>query len=221
MGSVIVVQANWKSDGVMWFSGGTSFGTRSHVDTYKYSLAKDDGPKLQEFLDKIEKLIPEELIRPGMSEVDHLVIAVQRYEDSLLKPEITESRLSFAIMALEALFLKEEEREELEHRLGQRVAKLLAEFGHEPLEVYNKLKRSYSIRSSFVHGSPISKDQQSEALKLTQDILEYVRLSIVIQLQLKGTIDKDKFLSLLDNTLLTQNASEKLQKILEENCEIR
>jgi hypothetical protein len=79
VGSVIAVQTKWKSDAVMWFSGGTSHSSRSHIDTYKYSLVKTDGPKLKEFLDKIEKLIPDEVILPGTSEVDHLVIAIQRY----------------------------------------------------------------------------------------------------------------------------------------------
>jgi F0F1-type ATP synthase alpha subunit len=123
-------------------------------------------------------------------------------------------------MCLEALYLKENERQELDHRLGQRVAKLFNQFNHEPLEVYNKIKRSYEIRSSFVHGSPISKDQQNEASKLAQDILEYARVSIIIQLQLKVVMDKDKFLNLLDNSLLNKQANEKLQSLIEKNCQV-
>lgn len=217
VGSIINISTKWKSDGVMWIGGGTTTGSGNISPFYKYSISKNDIPKIKEFLDKIEKLIPQEIIFPSSSEVDHTVIAIQRYQDALLKPEINESRLSFAIMSLEAIYLKDNERQELEHRLGQRVAMTLAKYGHNSLEIYNKLKSSYEIRSSFVHGSPISKERQAEAAELASSIIEYSRLSIVIQLQLKGITEKDKFLNLVDNSLLNQNASDKLDALLQKH----
>ena len=220
VGSVMSSRTKWKSDAIMGLTGGTSHASRYHVATYKYPITTADGTKLNEFIDNIGKLLPKEIIQRGSSDVDYLVIAIQRYQDALLKPEIAESRLSFAIMCLEALYLKEKERQELDHRLGQRVAKILGQFDHETLKVYNDIRRSYSIRSNFVHGSPVSQDEQSEAIKLAQDILEYARLSIVLQLQIKNKMKKDDFLNLVDKSLLNDEESKKLKKLIDENCKV-
>lgn len=220
VGSVMSTRTKWKSDAIMGLTGTTSFSSQHHVATYKYPITTADGTKLNEFIDNIGKLLPKEIIQRGSSEVDYLVIAIQRYQDALLKPEIAESRLSFAVMCLEALYLKENERQELDHRLSQRVAKILGQFDHETLKVYNDIRRSYSIRSNFVHGSPVSQDEQNEAIKLAQDILEYARLSIVLQLQIKSKIKKDDFLNLVDKSLLNNEESKKLKKLIDENCKM-
>ena len=220
VGSIIATKIKWKSDSVMWMGGGTSFSSRANVSAYRYIIEEKDTQSLSEFLSKIESLIPEDVISPGTDEVDYLTIAIQRYVDSLLKPEIAESRLTFAMMCLEALYLKQDERQELEHRLAQRISKTLYQFGHEPLEIFNKVKRSYEIRSSFVHGSPIPKNKQSDAQKLAEDILEYARSSIVIQLQLKHTMDKEKLLALVDNSLLNPQANTKLNGLLKKYCKV-
>jgi hypothetical protein len=219
VGSVLNIRTLWRSESVL-FMGGISFTSHVIPATYKYSLSKIDIPKLEKFMEIILPLIPIRLTEPGAGHVDYSVIAIQRFNDAILKPEIPESRLSFAVMALESLYLKEMEREELERRLGQRVARLLSFYGHKPLEVYNTLKRSYDIRSSFVHGSPIPKEKMEEVSKLTEKVLEYVRLSIVLFLQLKSKYGKDKFLSLIDNSLLSKEAFDKIKGILKENCAI-
>ena len=218
VGSVDGVKIFWKSESVLDF-GGTQYKTNS-PENYKYPLSNQDVPKLQEFIAKILPLIPQNLIDPSIGQVDYSVIAIQRYNDAVLKPEIFESRLSFAIMALEALYLKETERAELEHRLGQRVARLLSFYGYEPLEVYNTLKDSYDLRSSFVHGSPIPSERLKDIDKTGQKVIEYVRLSIVLFLLLKQMYEKDKFLSLVDHSLLNKNAYDKLEQTLKEHCAI-
>lgn len=221
LGSVSSIKTFWKSESILSL-GSTSITGRFSINSpsYKYSLSVSDVEKLKEFQNIIEKLIPPVLIGQGSGEVDYLVIAIQRYNDSILKPEIMESRLSFAIMCMEALYLKKDERQELEHRLSQRVAKVLTNLGHQPLEVYNRLKRAYGVRSSFVHGSPIEKEELNDLPKLTENIIEYARLSIVIQLLLKSKYDKEKLLSLTDNSLLSEDASEKLEKLFKEDCKI-
>ena len=70
------------------------------------------------------------------------------------------------------------------------------------------------------HGSPVSQDEQSEAIKLAQDILEYARLSIVLQLQIKNKMKKDDFLNLVDKSLLNDEESKKLKKLIDENCKV-
>lgn len=220
VGSVSNVRTVWKSESVLEFTGGmVSFGGLIS-ESYKYSLSKADVPKLKEFFEKILPLIPPNLYDPATRQVDYSVIAVQRYNDAISKPEIFESRLTFAVMALEALYLKENEREELEHRLSQRLARLLSFCGYEPIEVYNTMKESYGLRSSFVHGSPIPEEKLKGIAKMGQEVIEYARLSIVLFLLLKQVTEKDKFLSLIDHSLLSENAVDKLAKTLKEHCTI-
>lgn len=220
VGSVSNVRTVWNSESILEFGvGSISFGGLLS-ESYKYSLSKEDVPKLKVFFEKILPLVPPNLYDPAIKQVDYSVIAVQRYNDAISKPEIFESRLSFAIMALEALYLKENEREELEHRLSQRLARLLGFCGYEPIEVYNTMKESYDLRSSFVHGSPIPEERLKGIAKMGQEVIEYARLSIVLFLLLKQVTEKDKFLSLIDHSLLSENAVDKLDKTLKEHCTI-
>jgi len=218
VGSIENVKTHW---GVLTFTSlgfGVSSKSYPSSSNYKYELKKEDIPRLSDFLKKFPSLIPSALTS-GQGEIDYSVIAIQRYNDALMKPEIFESRLSFGIMALEALFLKKEiENGELEHRLSQRVARLLSLYEYKPLEVFNTLKRSYAIRSSYVHGSPIPKEELNQASELTQKVLDYVRICIILFLQLKEKFEKDKLLNLIDNSLLSEEAFEKLKQELKQNC---
>jgi len=219
VGSISSVKTFWRSDSILDY-GGYVVSSGILPESHKYSLSKADVPKLKEFIENVIPLIPQNLFDPAIKQVDYSVIAIQRYNDAILKPEIIESRLSFAIMALEALYLKETEREELEHRLGQRVARLLSFCGYEPLEVYNTIKESYGLRSSFVHGSPISEEKLKGIAEIDKEVIEYSRLSIVLFLLLKQVSEKEKFLSLIDHSLLNENAFDKLEKTLKEHCAI-
>jgi hypothetical protein len=218
VGSIESVKTYWGANTFTSLGFGVSSKNYPSSSNYRYQLTKDDAPKLSDFLKKIPSLIPLVLIG-GQGEIDYSAIAIQRYNDALMKPEIFESRLSFGIMALEALYLKKEiENGELEHRLSQRVARLLGLYESKPLEVFNTLKRSYAIRSSYVHGSPIPKEDLKQVSELTQKVLDYVRLSIILFLQLKNTLEKDRLLNLIDNSLLSEEAFEKLKQELKENC---
>jgi len=218
VGSIENIKTFWGTNQFSSLGGDVSSKINISSPAYKYKLTKADIPRLSDFLKKLPALIPSFLI-DGKGEIDYSAIAIQRYNDALMKPEIAESRLSFGIMALEALFLKKElETGELEHRLSQRVARLLSLYEYKPLEVFNTLKRSYAIRSSFVHGSPIPKEDLKQVSALAQKVLNYVRFSIVLFLQLKNTYEKDKLLNLLDNSLLSDEASKKLKQELKQNC---
>jgi hypothetical protein len=215
IGSVQILKTEWKTDSIINFGGTTTSGI-DYFSPYKYPLSKEDSARLKKFLDIIGPLIPKESYesRSSTENTDFSVIAIQRYMDAILKSEINESRLTFAIMSLESIYLKEMERDELEHRLSQRLAKLLGFCNFNKLEVYNTLMRSYGIRSSFVHGSPISQDRINEARKLLEKVLEYDRLSILIFLQLKNEKKKDALLSLIDNSLLEEKSNSKLENLI-------
>jgi hypothetical protein len=157
-------------------------------------------------LNKMKRLLP----IPFETPADSLSIAFQRYKDALLQPVTTESQITSLITCLEALYLKADERMELTHRLGQRVSALLRFHGFTPLEVYNDVRQAYDIRSTFIHGSQIEKEKQQSAQELCKEIMEYARVSLLIFFQLKDA-EKDKVINRLDNSLLDENALQKVK----------
>jgi len=128
-------------------------------------------------------------------------------------------RVTYAIMGLEALFLKSSEREDLSHRLAQRVAKCLSILNYQPIEIYRVLKQSYEVRSEFIHGAPIHEDELRNSGELANKVMEYLRLSILVFMELKKEkIEKENFISIIDNSLLNREAQEKLQSLIKEYC---
>lgn len=217
VGSVESIRSKQRNESMLSFYG-TQFGNIERFENYKYPIGSSNSDTLQDFISKIGELLPPFLI-DGTGTVDHFVIAIQRYADALLKSQIPEGRISFGVMALEALYLGADERQELKDRLSQRAAKVLSNFGFKPLVVYEEIRRAYDIRSNFVHGSPIN-NEHGDLTGLASQILEYVRASIVISLQMKVKYDKEKFLGNIDKSLLDSSISEGLMASIKAACSL-
>jgi uncharacterized protein YeeX (DUF496 family) len=219
VGSISRIKTKFSSPTTLQFIGTVS---RSYITStnFKYGLKKEDEEQLRIFFKVINSKIPDEVVQKGTGEVDFITIAFDRYNDSILKQDVPESRLLSAIMSLEALYLKDDEMSELSERLAQRTALTLSFFDYDPLKVFNIIKRSYNIRSRFVHGSKIGKDDQKDVMILVEKVIEYTRRSLIIYLQINESIDKNKFLNLLSKSLLDKDAKEKLQKMLEGNVKV-
>ena len=211
VGSVSKTRIYWKPKSFLQF-GGTSTPMRWWSTTYRYSLDVSDAEKLPQFVAKIKDKLPIEEKTGNLMATNHLGIAILRYQDAILKPEATENKIAYAVMGLEALYLKAKE-EELSHRLAQRVAKLLSFREEKPIKIYNLVKEAYDIRSSFVHGSPLQNKKPQEVKKILDSIIEYLRKSIITFIQLQE--EKEKLLSLVDNALLEKQAEDKLQNLIE------
>jgi len=56
--------------------------------------------------------------------------------------------------------------------------------------------------------------------KLADRIIEYLRASILIFLELKDKIEKESFLNTIDNSLLHEEALAKLKKLIDDHCSI-
>lgn len=186
---------------------------------HTYELTRQDEAGLRAFAAAMRPILAKYSTRMlGTEAADPQSIAFQRYKDALLSSRTVEAKITAAITCLEALFLKADERSELSHRLSQRVAALLGSLGLTPLEVYNKVSRAYEIRSTFIHGSPISADQQGSAPSLSETILDYARTSLVAFFQLRARLpadaSKDALLNRLDNSLLDLKANQKLKELV-------
>ena len=218
LGSIEKIRTQHNADSIIKFIGGTISQTNLISAHYKYGLTVGDTETLTKFITRIEPLIYSEIIDKSADEADYISIAHDRFCDALLKPVVPENRLATAIMALEALYLKEEELSELTERLSQRVALALEPFGYKTLEVYNLVKKSYNIRSRFVHGSKI---EQKEIGELPEKILDYCRVSIIMFLQLHNELDKKIIINLLRNSLLDDTKKKEFHKIINDKCPIK
>ncbi|OYT63066.1 hypothetical protein B6U67_03675 [Methanosarcinales archaeon ex4484_138] len=218
LGSIEQIRTRYNNKSIIRFSGGTVFHSNLLSAHYDYGLAAEDTENLTEFIARIEPLIYSEIIDKSADEADYISIAHDRFCDALLKPVVPENRLATAIMALEALYLKEKELSELTERLSQRVALALEPFGYKTLEVYNLVKKSYDIRSRFVHGSKI---EQKEIGELPEKILDYCRVSIIMFLQLHNEMDKEKIINLLGKSLLDDTKKKEFHELINDKCPIK
>lgn len=219
VGSVSTIKTEWISSSILQI-GGTTYRNVQIPAHFKYELNEKDEDCLKDFFNVIEPKIPAEIIQKGTGETNFITIAFDRYNDSILKQDIPESRLSSAIMALEALYLKDDEMGELAERLAQRTSLLLSLFGYDSLETFNIIKRSYNIRSRFVHGSKIEKEDMKDIAKLIDKVVDYARKSIVIFLQLQELIEKNQLLNRLTNSLLDNKAKDKLRDFVKDRAKI-
>ena len=209
VGSIYVTMIEWRPKSIL-LPGSTTYYHSFLPTPYTYSLSGEDEQRLSKFISHFTRLLPvDEHGKPLLS--NHTGIAILRYQDAILKPEPTEVRIAYSIMGLEALYLKISEKEELSHRLAQRVAKLMSILEHSPVKVYNIIKEAYNIRSNFVHGAPIQKEKPVNLKEILDNVLEYLRISILTFLQVgKDLEEKDRFISLLDHALLEEKALKKL-----------
>lgn len=190
--------------------GGVISSGRHGGAVYKYAFRRSDIELFVAMLAKLRSVLPVPFSEAA--EIDSVTIAFQRYQEALFQPAALESRITSAITCLEALYLKAEERMELSHRLGQRAAILLGLFGQNALEVYRNLVRAYEVRSVFIHGSQTEKSQQQSLPKVSETVMEYARISLVIFFQLKQSMNKERLLNKLDNSLLDGGALVKLRE---------
>lgn len=217
LGSVSRIKTEWNPVSILQL-GGTSFSLRPKPMPFKYDLMKAVEKKMKRFFERIKPLVSKELI--SQEGENFLTIAHNRYEDAVTGQGPAEARLLSAIMCLEALYLREKERGELSERLAQRVAVSLNFFGFESVKVRNKIKRGYGIRSSYVHGSKIKKEKRKRIQDLARNVAEYARISLLLHLQLREKLRKEKLISKLDNSLLNEKSRERLGETIKENVEI-
>ncbi|GAA0722685.1 hypothetical protein J2744_000061 [Halorubrum trapanicum] len=182
---------------------------------FSYTISESEISDLSLFYTHMYEVVEERLY--STDEQDYLTISFDRYENAIEENDSPESQLTSAIMSLEAMLLKDEEKGELSERLSRRADILLGLFGHQPIEISRKIKTAYSIRSRYVHGSETDQDYGED---LVSDIVDYTRNCIVIYLLLSEDFPKEKLLSKLDNASVQAESrealSEKIQEVVPE-----
>lgn len=214
LGSVTYESWEFKPKSIIKFGGTMSSGGK-HSTHYKYAINSQDITILKGFICKIMPLVSKNIININVN-LNLISVAFKRYFDALLHGGTIENRITSAITCLESLYLKGEERMELCHRLSQRVSALLCllDLDYKALEIYNQLTFAYDIRSTFIHGDQTDEKYRKKLPKLCESVMQYARISLLVFLQLKNTLEKEQIINKLDNSLLDRGAHEKLRKTI-------
>ncbi|MBC7330554.1 hypothetical protein H5T88_09380 [bacterium] len=193
--------------------------------TPPYTVREEDEERLRNFWGKIEKPLLN-LYNPTQAQnnkLEHIFVANTFYEDALLREGRFEERVAKVVMGLEALLMLEEQ--EASYRLRLRAAKLLGLLGFDAVDVKNRLREAYKIRSGYVHGEFLSKEQEKSISNKYGDqqaflhtILDYLRLLIITSCLCK--MSKNKLVKLLDDAFVDQNKNDELVANLSEAIKI-
>lgn len=219
VGSVKYISYRMRSESITDFlASATVTAGESLIAFEKSQIKEKDIQKLGNFWKIMSKFLPPSFYEFGKIRLDHITIAYKRYCDALLQNGILERRIANAVMGLESLFLKGEERAELIYRLSIRIAKIfsLLEYDYEVKEV---VKDAYEIRSLFVHGGHLSdkrkrrlNDNYGNIRSFLLLLLNYLRISIIMMIFIKKK--KEKFLDFIDNALVDRNKDSQLNNLL-------
>ena len=194
------------------FREGSKFWDRNpNFPPFGYVITEEDEEDLQSFFSELRPILRKHVL--SSDNENYLSIAYERYENSIIDDSSPGSRIVSAIMALEAMYLSENEEGELSDRLAQRAALIVNFHGRdEPIEVYRKLKKAYAIRSNYVHGSKIATEDRKGLPSLQRQLLNYTRISLVSHLQIQEKWTKSDFISKIDNAVLDTSARESLEE---------
>jgi len=220
VGSVTYIRYRMYSDSmtdIMARGTLTSGGTERARETYL--VTEEDVSKLKKFWQTISNVIPPSFFESGITKTDFVTIAYNRYSDSLSQNGILERRIANAVMGLEALFLKDDEVQELVYRLSFRVSKLLSLLGYDPHEVKEAVSDAYKVRNRFVHGGHLSHREKKRIESKYKDVrnfllqlLEYLRISIIVMM-LSGR-EKDEIMDLIEDSFVDKKREEMLNGII-------
>lgn len=144
-----------------------------------YDMDSNDCEDFQEFWEVMSEQIdnPPETYR----------IALNKFSNSFRRQNENDRSLD-SVIALEALYLKTGEQQEMSYRLSQRGALLLGDSKETAKDVKKALKDAYSTRSTLVHGGQADVDH--EFISNLHDITRK-RLSEFLKLNDSGKSHKE------------------------------
>mgnify|MGYP000580741725 CR=1 FL=1 len=195
---------------VMWLGGlSVSIPHKELVTKYRYSIDSNNVEDFKKFFAILNERVPN---ASSWKDFPALRRALEKYSDAVCRAISPEEALSNAITGLEALFSLREDRGEIAHRLSMRVARLFGFLGEDPKNIKRLLGESYKIRSLVYHGVPLSDDKRRKSAVLLNNIVNYLRKSIVFFL-VTG-IDKGRLVSLIDDSMISEQVARELMDIV-------
>lgn len=220
VGGVREIRYKIKTESFLPRLNGTVMTPNGHdIDFHNYIVNEDDIESLITFWNTMYPQIPSNLFGYRNNETNHISISYQHFSDALIRQSTLEQRIASAIMGMEALFLKSDERNELSYRLAIRISKVCSKIQIDSITTNNTVKDAYDIRSIFLHGDKISisKKKKIENKYISMNnllltILDKLRLLLIISFSIE--IKKEKLIDLIDNALISVEADQQLSEII-------
>jgi len=215
--SACLLSVSIDSDAIMGFAGLGMLHTRGPKPAMvKGAIRKSDIKHLVPFMKRALSLPPVAASR--REDTDPRIIALHRYSDALFDNGVYDRRVLGAIMALEAVMLGSDEKQELGFKLSVRTARLLSYFGSNPGETQTCLKLAYRIRSKYVHGGLSSPKDKRKVLAafgnevdFTHEVFNIVRKVLLIMFLVP--VAKGELIENLDSALIGKELGEFEEKL--------
>jgi hypothetical protein len=175
----------------IWQPVGGSISMVQSIYAHPYNLISQDVGNFTELWEKYNNY--------DFNENRPVDIAIRRFNYAYEKEQLEDKLIDYMI-ALEALFLKEDENTELKYRLTLRTALFIGSQKEEINQIREVINKAYDIRSKIVHGSGIIKPKELMGIQeLTPTIEEYIRLSLKKFLYLNE--NPEKLIKKIENNL--------------------
>ncbi|MHA1285611.1 MAG: hypothetical protein ACTSQP_24160 [Promethearchaeota archaeon] len=217
LGSIYSVKTITIRKTIIWPWGShESYGNRNYSAFKKYTVKESEVDMFIKFINTIsQKLNFDKEEKKSKS----LYISIERYNLALLESIDVERKLLMAVMGLESLFTFDKDRGENSYKLGIRVAKLLGYIGFNVENVRNITEQAYSYRNKVVHGSFISKEIKKKIYEIMPNILNYLRVSLILFILKSQKIGKAKIIDMIEKSTISEIYNEKLRVILKNEIE--
>ncbi|MHA1185276.1 MAG: hypothetical protein ACTSXA_00205 [Candidatus Heimdallarchaeota archaeon] len=227
LSSVAILNEKHSTDSII-INKMQSYSYSNHLDTKpksfkKLILREGEENELIDFWRKMNKLLPTDFYKLKEKPLNFKSIAYLRYKEALFQYNSFEEQIANAVMGLEAIFLRDEDKGELNFRLKLRVAKLFGLLNiDQPLKIKKFIGKAYGIRSKYVHGGLLSikeykkiSDIFSSIIEFRDYILNLLRKSILLTIYLG--FKKEKLHKLIDDSLIDEIENRKFFEILSKN----
>jgi len=185
-----------------------------HISNYEYQVKMEEEALLIKFFQKLKPIL-KSILPHSYFKGNYLDIAFHRYKDSLLRSEVNVNRMVSAISCLEALL--SDSSSKITYKISIHVAGLLRFFGFNSTKVFEKMKMAYNIRSKLLHGSKLKDNLLEFSKNHTHEIVNYARICLLVCLQLKDKINKEKLIDKIDYAFLDDTANKQLRELIEKN----
>lgn len=188
------------------------------IDTssYKLYVKTEEEDLLRSFVQKIKPVLSA-ISRKTYLTGSSYDLALHRYNDALLKSEVNAYKILSSISSIEALL--SDGTTEITYKMRLRMAKLLGYYGFDPIDIYKKIDKGYTLRSKLVHGAS-TKSGKGDLLEFarehTHEIVNFNRICLLIALQLKNELGKDALIEAINYSFIDSKANEKLKMLLDE-----
>ncbi len=187
----------------------------SHTSNFSCLIKESELAQLNDFALKLKPILST-ISHQAYLTGSHYDLAFHRYKDALLKSRVNVNRILSAISSLEALL--SESSGDITYKISSRTSLLLSFFGFPAIDVFEKLKVAYDLRSKLVHGGNLGEVMMEFSKNHIHEILEYTRISLLISLQLKDYFaDKNTFIKRIDYALVDNDARIELQETIKRN----